>query len=123
MLSTLKTPFKLKLFNFSHRHRSGKKTVHRGSMIGSIIPEDCVIKFHCGLAHSGTPSWFVNKGDYSPNAITFFMIVANDFNLTNEITFQMDNQLCSLGTYDVRNNNKISAVEQNGLLIDLRKLR
>ena len=38
VLSSLRTPFKLKLFNFSHRLHS-KKTVHRGSMIEVIIPE------------------------------------------------------------------------------------
>ena len=30
-------------------------------MIEVINPEDCVIMFHCGLTHCGTPSWFISK--------------------------------------------------------------
>ena len=45
MFSALRTPFKLKLFNYSYRHHS-EKTVHRGSMIEVVIPGDYFIIFH-----------------------------------------------------------------------------
>ena len=35
----------------------------------------------------------------------------------------MDNQLCSIETYDVCNDDKFATVEQNGPLTDLRKLK
>ena len=117
LLSTLCTPLKLKLFNCSDRHHL-EKIMYRGSMIKIIIPENYFIMFHCGLVHYGTC-----RGEYSSNTRTFFTITENNFNLTNESTIQMDNQLCTFETYDVCNNNKFATVEQNGPLIDLRKLR
>ena len=53
VLSTLRSPIKLKLWNCSHRHHF-EKNVHRGSMIKVIMPEDCLILFSCGLVHCGT---------------------------------------------------------------------
>ena len=48
VLSALRSPIKLKLWNCSHRHHF-EKIVHRGSMIEVIIPEDCFILFSYGL--------------------------------------------------------------------------
>ena len=75
-------------------------------MIEVIVPENCVIMFHCGLVHGGTASWFISRGEYSSNTRAFFIIIENNFNLTNEITVQTDDQLCSFEAFDVCNNNK-----------------
>ena len=74
VLSALKSPIKLKLWNCSHLHYS-EKIIHRGSMIEVIIPEDCFIMFSCGLVYCGTPSWFINRGEYGKNTRAFFTIV------------------------------------------------
>ena len=58
---------------------SFRKNIHRGSMIGVIIPENCFIMFSCGLVHCGTPSWFINRGKYGKNIRAFFIIVEKDF--------------------------------------------
>ena len=79
--------------------------------------------FHCGLVRCGTLSWFISRGEYSSNTRAFFTIAKNNFNLKNKITVQMDNQLCSIETCDVCNNDKFATVEQNGPLTDLRKLK
>ena len=55
LLSALRSPIKLKLWNCSHRHHS-EKNIHRRSIIEVIIPEDCFIMFSCGLVHCGIPS-------------------------------------------------------------------
>ena len=57
-------------------------------MIKVIIPEDCFILFNCGLVHCGTPSWFIDRGDYGRNTRAFFTIVEKDFYLNDEITIQ-----------------------------------
>ena len=61
----------MKLWNCSHRHHFEKK-FHRESMIEVIIPEDCFILFSCGLVHCGTPSWFIDRGEYGKNTRAFF---------------------------------------------------
>ena len=57
-------------------------------MIEFIIPKDCFIMFSCGLVHCGTPSWFINRGEYGKNTRAFFTIVEKYFFLINEITVQ-----------------------------------
>ena len=57
-------------------------------MIEVIIPEDFIIMFSCGLVHCGTPSWFIDRGEYVKNTRAYFTIVEKDFFLTNEITVQ-----------------------------------
>ena len=72
VLSALRSPIKLKLWNCSHRHHF-EKIVHRGSMIEVIIPEDCFILFSCGLVHCGTPLWFINRGEYGKKPQELFL--------------------------------------------------
>ena len=47
ILSVVRSLCKLKMFNCFHRHRS-ELSVHKGTMIKVIIPENCFIIFHCG---------------------------------------------------------------------------
>ena len=112
----------MKVFNCSHRH-SIEPIVHQGSAIELIIPENCFIMFHCGLVHCGTPSWFICKGDYSPNTRLFFTIVEKEYNLEHEYTHQMETHLCNIDKCDVCKNNVYSTNEEHGPLIDLRKLK
>ena len=58
VISALRSPFKLKIFNYSHRH-SIEFIVHQGSAIEVMISENFFIIFHCGLIHSETLSWFI----------------------------------------------------------------
>ena len=80
VLSALRSPFKLKIFNCSH-HNSSESTVYQGSAIEVIIPDNYFIMFHCGLVHCGTPSWFICNGEYFSNTMLFFTIVEKKFNL------------------------------------------
>ena len=57
------------------------------------------------------------------NTRDFFTIVETYFNLRNEITVQMENQLCSMETCNICTNNKYGTIKDNGQLIDLRILR
>ena len=52
-----------------------QKKNHRGSMIKVIIPEYFFIKFSCGLVHCGTPSWFIDRGEYSKNIRAFLQLL------------------------------------------------
>ena len=104
VLNILRSPFKLKIFNCSHRHHS-ELAVHQDSMIEVVIPENYFIMLHCGLVHYGTSSWFINRGEYSSNTLAFFTIVEKGFNLRNEITVQMENELWSMETCHVCKNN------------------
>ena len=70
-------------------------------MIEVIIPEDFFIMFSCGLVHCGTPSWFINRGEYGRNTRVFCTIIERDFFLTNEITVQKKNLLCNIDTCDL----------------------
>ena len=76
VLSALRSPIKLKLWNCSHRRHS-ERIVHRGSIIEIIIPEDYFIMFHCSLVHFGTPSWFISRGEYSSNTRAFLQLLKN----------------------------------------------
>ena len=78
--------------------------------------------FNCGLVHCGTPSWYVSNGKYSSNTILFFTIVEKDYNVEHEYTYQMDSFLCKLDQWEVCKENKYSANEKHGPLIDLRTL-
>ena len=78
VLSALRSPIKLKLWNCFHRHYS-IKFGHRESMIEVIIPEDCFIMFSCGLVHCGTPSWFINRGEYGKKYKRIFLNGQNRF--------------------------------------------
>ena len=49
VISALRSPFKLKIFNYSHRRFSNWSYDFR----------EFFIIFHCGLIHSGTLSWFI----------------------------------------------------------------
>ena len=50
VLSALLTPFKLKIYNYSHRHHC-ESVVHSGSIIDIVIPKNCFIVLHCALVH------------------------------------------------------------------------
>ena len=100
VLSVLSSLFKLKIFDNSHHCRK-ELTVHRDSMIEVIIPEIYFIMFHRGIS-----SWFISRDKYSSNTRAFFIIVEKYFNLRNEITVQMENELCSMKTGVSRKNNK-----------------
>ena len=54
VISALRSHFKLKIFNCSHRYHSGS-AVRQSSMIEVVILENCFIMFHYGLVHYGTP--------------------------------------------------------------------
>ena len=73
VLSILRSPFKLKIFNYSHRRHS-ELTIHRGSMIEVIFPKNCFIMFYYGLVHCGTSSWFISRGEYSSNTGDFLQL-------------------------------------------------
>ena len=85
---------------------SFRNKFHRGSMIEVIIPEDCFILFSCGLVHCGTPSWFINGGEYGKHTRAFFPIVEKYFFLINEITVQKTNLLCKTESCNLCINNK-----------------
>ena len=75
--------------------------------------------FSCGLVHCGTPSWFINRGEYGKNTRVFFTIVEKDF-LNNEITVQKKNLLCKTESCNLCINNKYATNEVKGPLIGLR---
>ena len=79
--------------------------------------------FHCGLVYCGKPSCFISRGEYSSNQRIFLAIVEKHFNLSHEITVQMDTQLCSMKTYDVYQNNKSATDLEKFPLVDLRLVR
>ena len=59
VISALRSPLKLKIFNYSHRY-SIESIVRQGSAIDVIIPENCFIIFHSGLVHCGeTQDYFL----------------------------------------------------------------
>ena len=95
VISALRSPIKLKIFNCAHRH-SIDSIVHQGSSIEVIIPENSFIMFHCGLVHCGTPSWYISNGEYSSNTILFVTIVEKDYNVEHEYTHQMYSFFCKL---------------------------
>ena len=72
VLSTLLTPIKLNVYNCSHRYH-GESKVHSGPMIEIIIPQNCLIVFHCVLVPCGTPSWYMKSGVYHQNKRLFFL--------------------------------------------------
>ena len=79
--------------------------------------------FKCGLVHCGTPSWFINRDEYGKSTRAFFTIVERDFFLTNKITVQKKNLLCSTDTCDLCINKKFAPNEDNSQLIDPRNSR
>ena len=76
VLSALLTPNKLRIYNYSHRHRC-KSVVHSGSMIDITIPTKYFIVLHSALVHCGTPSWFVESGYYHTNTRSSFQLWKN----------------------------------------------
>ena len=76
--------------------------------------------FSCGLVHCGTPSWFINRGEYGKNIRAFFTIVEKDFFLINEITVRKKKMLCDTDSCKRCINNKYATNEDNSPLIDLR---
>ena len=122
VLKVLRSHFKLKLFNCSHRRHS-ELTGNRGSMIEVIIHEIVFIIFHCGLVHCETPSCFISRCEYSFNTRAFSTIVKKYFKLRNETTVQIGNDLCSIETWDVCKHNKHGNMEGNGPLIYLRLVK
>ena len=44
-------------------------------MIEVIIPEDCFIMFSYGLVRCGTPSWFIDRGEYGKNIRVFLQLL------------------------------------------------
>ena len=66
VLSVLLTPFKLKIYNCSHRHHCESK-VYISSMMGIIIPVNYLIVFHSALVQCGTASWYFECGVYYTN--------------------------------------------------------
>ena len=85
-------------------------------MIEFIIPEDCFIMSNRGLVDCGTPSWFINIGEYGKNTRAFFTIIERDIFLTHDITVQKKNQLCNIDTCDLCFNKKFATNEDNGPL-------
>ena len=57
-------------------------------MIEAVIPEDCFILFSCCLVHYGTPSWFINRGEYGKITRAFFTIVEKDIFLMMKSLFR-----------------------------------
>ena len=92
-------------------------------MIVVVIPVNCFILFHYGLVHCGTLSWFANKGEYHSNTRAFFTIVEKLFKLDNEITVQLEDQVCSIEICDVCSNNKYATIEDNDHFIDFRSIK
>ena len=82
-------------------------------MIEVIISEDCFIMLNCGLVHCGTPSWFLNRGEYGKHTKMFFTIVERDFFVTHEITVPKKNLLCNIDTCDLCINDKFATNEDN----------
>ena len=82
VLSALLTPFKLKIYNYSHRHHC-ESVVHSGSIIDIIIPKNCFIVLHCALVHWWTP-WFVQSKVYHTKTRPFFSIAEKDYIDENE---------------------------------------
>ena len=111
VLSALRSPSKVKIVNCSHLH-SLESTVHEGSAIEVIIPENCFNMFHCGLVYCRTPSWFICNGEYSSNTRLFFTTVEKYFNLEYETTHQMVKQLCLKETCDVCKEKKYDSKEK-----------
>ena len=122
VISALRSPIKLKIFNCSHRH-SMNSIVHQGSAIEVNIPEFFFIMFHCGLVHCGTPSWYISNGEYFSNTILFFSIVEKDYNDEHVYTHQMDSFLCKLDQCEVCKETQFSTIEKHGPLINLRTLK
>ena len=92
-------------------------------MIEVIIPEDCCIMFSYGLVRCGTPSWFIDRGEYGKNTRVFFTIVETYFFLINGITVQKKNLLCNTDSCNLYINNKYATNEDNGKLIDSQSSR
>ena len=107
----MRSLFKLKIFNYSHLH-SSESTVHQGSAIEVIIPENCFIMFHCELVHCGTLSWFICNSGYFSNTRLYFTIVENSFNLEYESIRQMEGRLCLKETCDICKENKYGSIEK-----------
>ena len=118
VLSVLRIPFKLKIFNCSYYYRS-ELAVHRGSMVEVIIPKNCFIMFHCGLVYCRTPSWFISRGEHSSYTRSCFTIIEKYFNLRNKNAVQMENKFFSTEICDVCNNKTYGNMEGNGPLGDL----
>ena len=122
VISALRSPIKLKIFNCFHRH-SIDSIVHQGSKIEVIIPKNCFILFHCGLVHCGTLSWYISNGEYSSNTISFFSIIEKEYHVEHEYTHHMDSFLCKLDQYEVCKEKIYSNNEKYCPLIDLRKIK
>ena len=123
VISTLLTPIKLRIYNYSHRHHC-ESVVHRGSMIGIIIPKKCFILLHCVLVYCGSPSWFIESESYHSNTRSFFTIVENNYHVVNERTESiLPDQFCNLETSSVCSNNKYGMVGNNCSLIDRRNTK
>ena len=88
VISTLRNPIKLKIFNCFHRH-SIESLVYQGSAIEVIIPDNCFIMFHCGLVHCETPSSFICNGQFSSNTRLFFTIVEKTITYTMNILIKL----------------------------------
>ena len=86
----------------------------------SYIPENCFILFSYGLVHCGTPSWFINRGEYEKKHKSIFYNFWKSFFLINEITVQKKNLFCKSESCNLYIDNKYATNEENGRFIDLR---
>ena len=55
VLSALMTLFKLKIYNYSHRHYC-KSIICHDSMVNIVIPVNCFVILHSALVHCGALS-------------------------------------------------------------------
>ena len=68
--------------------------------------------FGCDLVHFGTPSWFINRGEYENTQEHFLPLLKSQF--------RSKNLLCKIESCNLCINNKYTTNEDNGPLIDLR---
>ena len=78
VLSALRSPFKLKIFNYSTRYYS-ESIIHKDSMIEVIVQINCFIPFNYDLVHYDTPSWSIDKGEHFTNTRALFTIVEMNY--------------------------------------------
>ena len=118
-LSALRRPFKVKICNYSHR-RCSESIAHRGSMIWLVVSINCLIIFHCDLAHCAILFWFIDNDEYHANIREFVTIVENNFQILNIITIKFKDHVYVDEKYNSYSKHTYGTIIDECLLIDLR---
>ena len=116
--SALRSPFKLKILNCPHRHRS-ELSVHKGLPIENITREHCfivdlyVVQHHFGVLLE-VNILLIHELFYNGRKI---------FQLKKKNHRSNENDICSMEICDVSKNNNYGNVEGNGTFINLRLVK